>query len=66
MDKFIADYQRLLNSPVEENNTKAFLKMMQKMGIGSGLTLYRGNEDCNQWTKINIDNFDDIIPTNCF
>jgi len=66
MDQFISNYERLLNSPVEENNTKAFLKMMQEMGVGTGLSLYRGNEDCKEWTKINLDSFDDIIPTNCF
>jgi hypothetical protein len=66
MDKFIADYERRLISPVEENNTKEFLKMMQEMGVGAGMTLYRGNDDCNQWTKINLDAFNDIIPTNCF
>lgn len=65
IDKFIDSYEKKLNSPVEENNTKEFLKMMQQMGVGTGMTLYRGNDDCNQWTKLAIDAFDDIIATNC-
>ena len=63
--KFTATYNPLFDSPGTGINEKEFLKMLAKEGGVNGLTLYRGNEDCNQWERLFLDNFGEVDEEAC-
>lgn len=53
-ENFKSDYEYLLRSPDATYNELQFLKMMSDKKIGLGMTLFRGNNDCNQWSKLSL------------
>lgn len=62
---FILKYGDKFNFNNAPANEVGFLNML-KDNLGSlGLTLYRGNEDFNQWTKLTIDAFDVVSEIPC-
>ncbi len=63
---FQADYNPKLISANPDNNEENFLKMMQEMNAGTGLTLFRGNKDCNQWTKLSLSGTGGVVDEPCF
>lgn len=55
-----------INSDNQDKNEKEFLKLLKnEYSVQNGLILYRGNNECNQWTRIKIDGFNDVIPYPC-
>lgn len=66
IEKFLEDYAYKFNSDNATKNEKGFLDMMNDMRVGKGFTLFRGNSDCTQWTKLTRNNFGgDPTETNC-
>jgi hypothetical protein len=62
---FSKKYDPKFNFSDPDLNETGFLKMLEKMKSGNGLTLFRGNNDCTKWTKLTIDNFDAIQQNDC-
>lgn len=55
-----------INSPDPDANEREFLKLVKLFGGDTGLILYRGNNDCNQWKKLKLDGFGDVISILCY
>ena len=55
VNNFKARFADEFRDPGNANhNEKGFLKMLNKFGVGHGVTLYRGNDDCNHWTALKL------------
>ena len=52
--RFVNDYNNRFNFDNHEMNEIGFLKMMNEMGVNGGFSLYRGNADCNSWSKLSL------------
>ncbi len=63
---FAEKFYNKINSDNPDTNEREFLKLIKEYGADTGLILYQGNNDCNQWKKLKIDNFGAVIQTNCF
>jgi hypothetical protein len=63
--KFIDEFTKV-STDNSDKNEKEFLKILKKFGNENSTTLFRGNSDCNEWTRIKIDGFNDIISKQCF
>lgn len=63
---FTRTYNPKLISGNSTNNEKEFLKMMRDLSVGTGMTLYKGNSGCNEWSRMSIDNFDEVSETPCY
>ena len=49
---FIDKYDSKLKSSDPDLNETNFLQMLKDYGIGNGLSLFRGNNSCNEWIKL--------------
>jgi hypothetical protein len=63
--KFSDKYDSYLNSNDPVKNEEGFLKMLKELKVNGGITLYRGNSTCTQWTKLESDGFGGVKTTNC-
>lgn len=66
--RFTRQYKYQFNTDNTNFNEKGFLDMLNDLNAGSGLTLYRAqNNDCKKWIKLERDNFDPtgISETTC-
>lgn len=52
MEEFKKNYDPKLGTQFVDTNETNFLQMLEDFGVGNGLTLFKGNSDCNEWTKL--------------
>ncbi len=62
---FIDNNAKKFNFNNAAANEVGFLNMLKDNLGALGLTLYRGNDDCNRWTKLTVDNFNLVSETPC-
>jgi uncharacterized membrane protein YgcG len=51
---FTNKYDKKFNFQSTNRNEEEFLKMLKDCNAGNGLTLYRGDGNCNKWTKLEL------------
>ena len=55
----------LKNTENPDVNEREFLKIIKDYGAGNGLQLFQGDNNCNKWTKREIDNFGTVSSVPC-
>jgi len=67
MRRFNNRYSGEFTDPVSHSlNEKEFMMMLRKEGVLSGVSVYRGNRNLNEWKKLSVDVFGTVTTTNCF
>jgi hypothetical protein len=65
MDNFAKDFYNKVNTENPDVNEREFLKIIKDYGAGNGLQLFQGDNNCNKWTKREIDNFGTVSSVPC-
>jgi hypothetical protein len=62
---FFDTYNPLLRSTNPDTNEENFLKMLKEKGIADGIDLFRGNNACNKWRKLNLSPLESVLEGIC-